>query len=112
MLSFLSAAFFKVNFFREFFQEHYQSVNSLGPYQDRRTFCRSFCVKTVCKGYRQVPKVAASKEIVNSYLQLIEFLFRSRILEFKIHVILPKYVKNYSKYGNVRANIHNSTPSH
>ena len=52
--------FFKINFFKIFFQEHYQSVNSVDPDQDWHNL---IWVQTVCKGYQVADnKVAASKE--------------------------------------------------
>ena len=49
--------FFKINFFKKFFQEHYQSVNQL----TERTSALIW-VQTVWKGYQQTKKVAAGKE--------------------------------------------------
>ena len=52
--SFSFSFFFKINLFKNFFQEHYQSVKQFGSY-----------TITVCKGYQLTTKVAASKERVN-----------------------------------------------
>ena len=38
LLSYLLIFFFKINFFKTFFQEHYQIAKGLDPYQDRITF--------------------------------------------------------------------------
>ena len=48
----LSGDFFKINIFKNFYQEHYQSV--------------LIWVQTVCKGYQQVTKVATSKQRVKT----------------------------------------------
>ena len=47
-----------INLFKKFFQERYKSGNGLDPDQDR------IWVQTVCEGYQQMTKVAASKERV------------------------------------------------
>ena len=55
--------FFKINIFKKFFQEHYQSVNSLESDQVNILLVLIW-VQTVCKGYQQMTKLAASKERV------------------------------------------------
>ena len=53
--------FFKTNFFKKLFQEHYKSVKQFGS---RSTDILSVMiwVQTVCKGYQQTTKFAASKK--------------------------------------------------
>ena len=63
--NFLLLTFCEINFFKKFFQEHYQSENGLGPDQDRHSVTVSVLiwVQTVCK-------IATSKERVKK-MQLI-----------------------------------------
>ena len=53
--------FFKINFFRKFYYEHYQSVKGL---ELKFNMSVLSWVQTVCKGNQQMIKVAASKERV------------------------------------------------
>ena len=56
-MPFLSSAdFFQINFFKEIFHEHYQSVKLFGSRSGP-----TFWVQTVCQGSQQTTKVAASK---------------------------------------------------
>ena len=57
--------FFKFNFFKNFFHEHYQSVKQFGSDQDRH-FPVLIWVQTVCKGSQRTTKVTTCKERVNS----------------------------------------------
>ena len=72
--------FFKINFFKRFFQEHYQNVNSLDSDQDKWSVGLSVLiwVQTVFKGYQQTTKVGISKERVKIILKLFIELHRSR----------------------------------
>ena len=53
-----SADFFNINFFKKFFKEHKQSVKKLDHIL--------ILVQTVCRGYQETTKVAASKEKVKT----------------------------------------------
>ena len=57
--------FFKINFFKKLFQEHYQSIEQFGS-RSGRTFCQ-----TVYKGYQQTTKVDASKERVKDIMLVL-----------------------------------------
>ena len=58
-----SADFFSINFFKKFFKEHTQSVKQLDPVL--------ISVQTVCRGYQQTTKVAASMEVKTGACHLI-----------------------------------------
>ena len=66
MLLLLFVDFFKINFFKEFFQEHTQVSDNLDPDQD--ILLVLIWVQTICKGYQQPTKVTAIKKRV--YLNL------------------------------------------
>ena len=53
--------FFKINFFKIFFQEHYQSVKQFGSWSGPTLLSALTWVQTDCKGYLQITKVTASK---------------------------------------------------
>ena len=59
-----STDFFKLNFFKKFFQEHFESVKQFGDILSILIW-----VQTVSKGYQQMKKVMASKERVYVYAQ-------------------------------------------
>ena len=68
MLLLSSADFFKIIFFRKFFQEHYQSFKR---WTQIRTDGRSILiwVQTVCKGYQQTEKLPlARKELATVFI--------------------------------------------
>ena len=56
-----SADIFKINFFKKFFQQHYQRVKGFGFGAGPKVLLVLIWVQTVCKGQQ---KVAASKERV------------------------------------------------
>ena len=53
--------FFKIKFFKIFFQEHYQSVKQFGSQSGPTLLSVLTWVQTNCKGYLQITMVAASK---------------------------------------------------
>ena len=63
MLSLSSADFFKINFFKKFFQEHYQSVKRFGSGSGQHSVGPDLG-QNICKDYQQKTKVAANKERV------------------------------------------------
>ena len=70
--------FFKINFFKKLFQEHYQKVEQFGSNMSIliliRTLCKGYLKKnvlwvlirvlTVCKSYQQTAKVTANRQRV------------------------------------------------
>ena len=67
MLLLWSADFFKINFFKKLFQEHYLSVKQFGSRSDRQNVQNS-----ICKGYLQTTKVVVWRK------------------DLKVHAPLPK----------------------
>ena len=57
---------FKINFFKKFFQEHYQ-CQTVWIRVRNDILSVLIWVQTVCKDYQQTIKVAASKESVNPF---------------------------------------------
>ena len=67
--------FFKINFF----QKIIRVWNGLDPNQDQKKNYNPDLVQTVCKGYQQTTKVAASKERVNK--KLTSFLLKKPLVK-------------------------------
>ena len=76
----VSWLFFKINFFKKLFQEHYQSVKLLGS-----RMLVLILVQTVCKGFQQMTKVTASKERVNP--QSADSRFCAQFCPFEVNII-------------------------
>ena len=70
ILFLLAADFFKIYFFKKFFQELYQRVKQFGSRSGP-----NFWFQTVCKGYQQTTKVTPSKERVNSTFFFFSIFF-------------------------------------
>ena len=63
--------FFKINFFKKYFQEHFHSVKLVGSRSGTDILSVLIWVQTVGKDYQQMTvKVAASSERVKTYLIL------------------------------------------
>ena len=62
--------FFKINFFKSSFWITIRESNGLYPDQDRRSV-GSDLGPTVCKGYQQTSKVAADKERVRKFSEIM-----------------------------------------
>ena len=57
--------FFKINFFKKFFLEHYQIVKQFWIQIRTDILSVLIWVQAVCKDYQQITSIAASKERVN-----------------------------------------------
>ena len=67
MLCRLWIFFFKIDFFENFFQEYYKSLNQFRSCSDP-TFCRArIWVQTVCKSYHQTTRVCQVNTLHNGH---------------------------------------------
>ena len=63
---------FKISTFPKIFQEHYQSVKRFVTRSGPTRLSVLIWIQTVCKGYQQLAKVAASRERVKSCMGSVD----------------------------------------
>ena len=100
--------FFKINFFKKFFQEHYQSVKWFGFKSDRTNILSALIwVRSVCKGYQPMTKVAASKERVTVKPVLSDQSKRRPKFVFKTDIrLMPVFnLRNFKGAGEKYVNV-------
>ena len=103
--------FFSKLTFLKIFSERYQSVRQFGSKSGLtdRTYVLSVLiwVQTVCKGYQQMTKVAASKEVVNAPVSKLNIInlathqsyLKSQTLLCLLNIIVLKFGQQMTDYG-------------